>query len=168
MAEQNINKGIFREAVVFQMTWPGAPTIYYGDEAGVCGWTDPDNRRTYPWGHEDQELIDFHREMIRIHKENPALLSGSCRFLLGEHKLVAYGRFDASNKVVVIMNNNYEGIELKFSVMEIGIPDRSVLTQLILTTEEGYLLDPITYRVNDNKLYVRLPKVSAMVLRVNL
>lgn len=54
-----------REAVVMQMTWPGAPTVYYGDEAGVCGFTDPDNRRTYPWGHEDQELIAFHREMIR-------------------------------------------------------------------------------------------------------
>ncbi len=49
-----------------QMTWPGAPTIYYGDEAGVCGWTDPDNRRTYPWGNEDLELIEFHRYMTGI------------------------------------------------------------------------------------------------------
>ena len=39
-----------REAVTVQMTWVGAPTVYYGDEAGVCGFTDPDNRRTYPWG----------------------------------------------------------------------------------------------------------------------
>ena len=36
------------EAIAIQMTWPGAPTLYYGDEAGVCGFTDPDNRRTYP------------------------------------------------------------------------------------------------------------------------
>lgn len=35
---------------------------------GLCGFTDPDNRRTYPWGHEDQELLAFHKEMIRIHK----------------------------------------------------------------------------------------------------
>ncbi len=52
-AGQDINKAVFREAVVMQMTWPGAPTIYYGDEAGLCGFTDPDNRRTYPWGRED-------------------------------------------------------------------------------------------------------------------
>ena len=45
---------VMREAVVIQMTWPGAPTVYYGDEAGVCGFTDPDNRSTYPWGREDQ------------------------------------------------------------------------------------------------------------------
>ncbi len=41
------------------MTWPGAPTLYYGDEAGVCGFTDPDNRRTYPWGREDREAFEF-------------------------------------------------------------------------------------------------------------
>lgn len=167
-ANQNINKGVFREAVVFQMTWPGAPTIYYGDEAGVCGWTDPDNRRTYPWGHEDHELIEFHKEIIRIHKENSALMRGSYRFLHGSHKVVAYGRFDEHNKIIVILNNNYEDIELKFSVAELGIPDRSVLTQLILTTEDGYFLDSITYQVTDNRLFVRVPKISAVVIQANL
>ena len=48
-ANEYVNKAVMREAVVMQMTWVGAPTIYYGDEAGVCGFTDPDNRRTYPW-----------------------------------------------------------------------------------------------------------------------
>ena len=43
-----VSKAVFREAIVMQMTWPGAPTIYYGDEVGLCGFTDPDNRRTYP------------------------------------------------------------------------------------------------------------------------
>ena len=47
-ANENVNVAVLREAVVMQMTWPGAPTVYYGDEAGVCGFTDPDNRRTYP------------------------------------------------------------------------------------------------------------------------
>ena len=48
-AGRGINKAVMKEAVVFQMTWPGAPTLYYGDEAGQVGFTDPDNRRTYPW-----------------------------------------------------------------------------------------------------------------------
>lgn len=167
-ASQNINKGVFREAVVFQMTWPGAPTIYYGDEAGVCGWTDPDNRRTYPWGHEDHELIQFHKDIIRIHKENSALMKGSYRFLYGAHKVVAYGRFDENNKVIVILNINYEDMDLKFSVAELGIPNNTVLTQVMLTTEDGYLQDPIAYRVTDNRLFIRVPKISATVLRVNL
>ena len=76
-ASEGISYGIFRQGVVIQMTWPGAPTIYYGDEAGVCGWTDPDNRRTYPWGNEDLELIEFHRYMTGIRKSNPAFRTGS-------------------------------------------------------------------------------------------
>jgi len=67
-AEQDVNKAVFREGVVMQMTWVGAPTIYYGDEAGLCGFTDPDSRRTYPWGHEDQEMIQFHKDIIRLRK----------------------------------------------------------------------------------------------------
>ena len=71
-AEEYVNLAVMREAVVMQMTWVGAPTVYYGDEAGVCGFTDPDNRRTYPWGNENQELIEFHRDIIRIHKSSQA------------------------------------------------------------------------------------------------
>ena len=58
-ASEHVKKPVLREAVVIQMTWPGAPTLYYGDEAGVCGWTDPDSRRTYPWGKEDLEPVSY-------------------------------------------------------------------------------------------------------------
>lgn len=64
-ANEYVNKAVMREAVVMQMTWVGAPTIYYGDEAGVCGFTDPDNRRTYPWGREDHELLRFTKKRSR-------------------------------------------------------------------------------------------------------
>ena len=80
-ANRGINKGIMKEAVVIQMTWPGAPTIYYGDEVGVAGWTDPDNRRTYPWGKEDIDLLEFHKAVIKIHKQYSALKTGSLIFL---------------------------------------------------------------------------------------
>ena len=79
-ADEGIDKALFRLGVMIQMTWPGAPTIYYGDEAGLCGWTDPDNRRTYPWGREDQELIEFHRQLIRIHKDYQVFKTGSIIF----------------------------------------------------------------------------------------
>ena len=91
-ASEGISYGIFRQGVVMLMTWPGAPTIYYGDETGLCGWTDPDNRRTYPWGKEDQELIEFHRYMTGIHKRYPAFRKGSVRKLLAEQDLIAYAR----------------------------------------------------------------------------
>ena len=76
-ASEGIDYGTFRAAVVIQMTWPGAPTIYYGDEAGVCGWTDPDSRRTFPWGKENLELAEFHRYLTGIRNRNRAFRTGS-------------------------------------------------------------------------------------------
>ena len=121
-AQQDINKAVFREAVVIQMTWPGAPTIYYGDEAGLCGFTDPDNRRTYPWGREDQELIAFHKDIIRIHKENRELLRGSVKFLANDYQQISYGRFTDREKTVVTINNSDETKMVELSVWELGIP----------------------------------------------
>ena len=83
-AGENLNKGVFREAVTLQMTWPGAPTVYYADEAGQVGWTDPDNRRTYPWGREDPSLIGLHRKLISLRKELPVLKTGSLKPLLAD------------------------------------------------------------------------------------
>ena len=91
-ANRGVKVCVLREAVMVQMTWPGAPTVYYGDEAGVCGWTDPDSRRTYPWGHEDLELIEFHRYMIRIHKALPVLRCGAVKELLAGRNVIASGR----------------------------------------------------------------------------
>lgn len=163
-ANENINKGVFREAVVFQMTWPGAPTIYYGDEVGLCGWTDPDNRRGYPWGREDMELLNFHKDMIKIHKRLDALMRGSVIFLNGEYKVISYGRFTGRQAVVVIMNNDYEPRELNIHVRRLGVPDGAAMRTEILTTEEGYNLTPKEYVVRNNSLTISVPKISAMVL----
>ena len=164
-AEENINKGVFREAVVFQMTWPGAPTIYYGDEAGLCGWTDPDNRRGYPWGREDQDLIQFHRDIIRVHKSSEALMKGSVMFLHGTYKVVSYGRFLPGEAVVVILNNDYETQELNLHVRRLGIRDGAVMKTCITTTESGYSMEESKYTVANNKLKIKVSPISAVVLR---
>ena len=164
-AGENINKGVFREAVVFQMTWPGAPTIYYGDEAGLCGWTDPDNRRGYPWGREDQELIQFHRDIIKVHKESEALMKGSVMFLHGEYKVVSYGRFLTGEAVVVILNNDYEPHELNLHVRRLGVQNAAVMKTCITTTESGYQLDETEYVVANNKLKITVGPISAVVLK---
>ncbi len=164
-ANENVNKGVLREAVVMQMTWPGAPTIYYGDEAGVCGWTDPDSRRTYPWGHEDMELIQFHRDIIRIHKESSALKTGSLKVIYGAHKALAYGRFDGREHYVICINNNYEDIEIKLPVWQLGIFDGDSLVSLIETTEQGYTMEPTSYTVKDNTLHICVKGISGLVLK---
>ena len=163
-ANQNVNKGIMRAAVMIQMTWPGAPTLYYGDEAGLCGWTDPDNRRTYPWGREDMELIRFHKDMIRIHKNYEALIRGSVMFLHGAHKIIAYGRFTDTEQLVVILNTNYDDIDVKLHVRRIGVKNHEIMRRVMFTNEEGYSLEACDYKVEHNMLYMKVPKMSAMVL----
>lgn len=164
-ANQGINKAVMREAVTIQMTWIGAPTIYYGDEAGVCGFTDPDNRRTYPWGFEDKELIAFHKEMIRIHKENSELKTGSMKHLLGEYNIIGYGRFNKYAQIVVLVNNNDSEVNKSISVWELGIPKEAVLTQLIMTSADGYSIESKQYKLTGGHLTITLPPTSAVVLQ---
>lgn len=163
-ANEGINKAVMREAVVIQMTWPGAPTIYYGDEAGVCGFTDPDNRRTYPWGHEDQELVNFHKEMIRIHKENPEILTGSLKYIDGDYNIIGYGRFNRKSVTIVMVNNNQHEVTREVAIWHLGVPKKSVVKTLMFTTDEGYSTEAREYPVEAGKIKLVLPKTSAIVL----
>ncbi len=171
-ANEYVNLGIMREAVVMQMTWVGAPTVYYGDEAGVCGFTDPDNRRTYPWGHEDQELIAFHKEMIRIHKEHKALKTGSLNILNGslrvangdEYNILAYGRVQEDDRVVVIVNNRSELAEVTLPVWMVEVPRKCRMKKLLYSYQDGYSVDEEEYLVEDGEVVVNMGAYSALVL----
>lgn len=164
-ANEGINKAVFMEAVIIQMTWPGAPTIYYGDEAGVCGWTDPDNRRTYPWGSEDRELIAFHKAAIAMHKSQEVLKTGSYKPLVGEYNLIAYGRFNQKDAVVVIVNNSEDERRVRVPVWELGITDKDEMEQIFVTFDGGFGEEQLWYTVNGGWLDIGLRKTSAVVLK---
>ncbi|MCM1539918.1 MAG: glycoside hydrolase family 13 protein [Blautia sp.] len=164
-ANQNVRKAVFMEAVVMQMTWIGAPTIYYGDEAGVCGFTDPDSRRTYPWGHEDQELISFHRDIIRLRRENDELRTGSLKYLESDYNYLAYGRFHKRGQCLILINNNDYPVTKRVFVWEVGIPKAGKVKALIRTDEDGYHLDGQEYEVKAGKIVIELPKTSAIILK---
>ena len=163
-ANEYVNKAVMREAVVMQMTWVGAPTVYYGDEAGVCGFTDPDNRRTYPWGHEDQELIAFHKEAIRIHKEHPALKTGSLKILGGEENILSYARFKGHDRIIVVINNRSERAEVKVPVWEAEIPIKCRMKRLLYSYQEGYTTEYEEYLVEDGEVVANMGPHSALVL----
>ena len=163
-ANEYVNKAVMREAVVMQMTWVGAPTIYYGDEAGVCGFTDPDNRRTYPWGREDHELIAFHKEAICIHKEHPALRTGSLKILGGEENVLAYARFKGNDRIVIVINNRSERTEVKVPVWEAEIPAKCRMKRLLYSYKDGYTTKYEEYLVEDGEVVANMGPHSALVL----
>lgn len=163
-AEEYVNPAVMREAVAIQMTWVGAPTIYYGDEAGVCGFTDPDNRRTYPWGKEDQELLGFHKEMIRIHKEHPALRTGSLNILAWKENIFSFARFNQEEQIVAIINNRSELAEVTVPVWRAEVPVKGRMKRLMYSYEDGYTTAYEEYLVQDGEVVVNMGAYSALII----
>lgn len=137
-ASQDIDEAIFKQGVVMQMTLPGAPTLYYGDEAGVCGWTDPDNRRTYPWGHENFEILEFYRETIAIHRQHKVFKTGSYKPLVEQRDLLCYGRFDMDNAAFVAINTSDTDKTVSIPTWTLGVEDGESFERLIETSREFY------------------------------
>ncbi|MDY6367836.1 MAG: glycoside hydrolase family 13 protein [Clostridia bacterium] len=140
-AGEGIDKSVLRAAVVMEMTIPGAPTIYYGDEAGQVGWTDPDNRRTYPWGREDVNLISFHKDIIALRKAHPVLRTGSFKFLGYGDGYIAFARFDKKDYVITVVNNGDSELSLSLRLRDVGAEDGDAPTVVLTTDKFGYSLE---------------------------
>ena len=93
-------------AVIWQMTFCGLPSVYYGDEAGMQGFADPFNRGTYPWGREDETAYRFYWRLSRIRRRYDALRLGSWRPLLSDTDVVAYGRYHEGESAVIALNRS--------------------------------------------------------------
>lgn len=81
-----------RLAALVLFTFPGAPTVYYGDEAGMEGWEDPFNRAGYPWGQEDSELKSFFSSLVHLRREQPALQAGQLHWRWTAGSLLVFAR----------------------------------------------------------------------------
>lgn len=170
LAGVDINKGILKEAVIMQMTLPGAPTLYYGDEAGVVGWTDPDCRRTYPWGNEDEELLSFYKDIISIHKEYSSIKTGSLITLYtnSDNIVYAYARWDLNNKVIVAVNNNSTEQEVYIPVWQIGLKSGDTVKQIFSADEETHSMmneniKVIDYNDINGVIKVKIPPYGGVI-----
>lgn len=164
-AEEGVSLAVMREAIIMQMTWPGAPTLYYGDEAGLCGFTDPDNRRTYPWGKENRDLINFYREMIQIHRKSLALRKGSIKMLKAEPDLLAHGRFWGNEQIVVIINNSDHLKEVRVPVWQAEVAEGHNMARVMYSYEDGYIGEFEEYIVKEGNISLMMGKKSAIVLK---
>lgn len=119
-------RAALRLATLFQMTYPGAPCIYYGDEVGMHGRRDPDCRRAFLWpdgaGHPhpswDLELRDYFKRCIDLRKRHPALRRGDYVSLYAEGGLYAYLRRLDAESLVVVINNQSIAYELDLPVAQ--------------------------------------------------
>jgi 4-alpha-glucanotransferase len=89
-----------------QMTFPGVPCIYYGDEAGLEGYADPFNRGTYPWGKEDKETLDWYRRILRLHAEYEVLQTGDFKSFYFEPDVYGFTRAGDGEAITILINRH--------------------------------------------------------------
>ncbi len=146
-------------AMVFQFTYIGTPTIYYGDEYGMQGAGDPDDRRTFDWSKatlSDPPVALAHK-LVTIRNAYPALRTGSFMTLLTDDAddVYAYGRFDASNRIAVVLNAGAGAQNVTVPVWQLSMTNGSTVTDLLSDT---------AYTVENGKVTVTVPADSGVIL----
>lgn len=164
-ASFNINKAVMRMASVFQFIWPGLPTLYYGDEAGLTGWTDPDNRRPYPWGNEDTELIDFYKILIKIRKNNSVLRDGSYKFIYSDYGVVAVARFDDECTIAAAFNNLDEERKISLPVWIAGAKAEGEAVTVLQCGRDYFNTDKIKYPVREGCIDICIPSYGCIIVK---
>lgn len=111
------NKGadLLKLAVTIQMTVPGVPLIYYGDEVGLLGEADPDNRRPYPWGFEDKDILIYYKRFTSLRKHNEVLKKGDIRFFYTHRDILAFERLYKKESIIILVNRNKSEV-IKFDI----------------------------------------------------
>ncbi|QIZ06675.1 amylopullulanase [Priestia megaterium] len=147
-------------ASILQMGYPGAPTIYYGDEAGQTGSKDPDDRRTYPWGNENKDLIAHYQKIGQIRKENADLFAhGDLHHLYAKGDVLAYVRTKETKSGLVIINRGK-------TTQTVDIDTKVLLANGLRFVDQ---LDPeYLTTTKDDKLSLTVPAESGrMLITVN-
>ena len=103
-AQRERGIALLRLAALALFSFPGVPTVFYGDEAGMEGWEDPFNRGTYPWGREDTAIRDYFTRLSGLRKQRTSLRRGGIRWLEAQGRLVAYIRETAGERIVTVLN----------------------------------------------------------------
>lgn len=136
-------------AAIIQFTMPGSPTIYYGDEAGQQGYEDPFNRRTYPWGNEDTEILEFYKKLGNVRSNSKALNKGQLRFLEADNDILIYERQIEDEQMLILVNRGYETVcyaveNANEIVPVIGQPeifiDENELQSIALEPQKAYIV----------------------------
>ena len=147
-------------ATLCQMTYPGAPSVYYGDEIGLEGGKDPDCRRAFNWDEQiwNHELRDYMKQCIALRKKYSALRTGDFRVIYAEGKAVAYYRQLGDEKLIIALNSDTQAATINIVTREV-LPDDAKL-KVIFGNKASYLT------ANGSLTTLKIPKREGIVLKV--
>ena len=136
-----------------QFTYAGAPTIYYGDEIGMTGADDPDDRRAFTWGKGSKELVTWYAKLADIRSQYSALRTGSVEPIdVNDDAIMGYVRSD-DNDIITVLGNNADSA--KEITVSIGTNATSKITDIVSGT---------SYDVKDGKVKVNIPAYRGVIL----
>ena len=127
-------------ASFLQYTLPGCPSLYYGDEAGMEGYKDPFNRRPYPWGREDWDLISHYRRLGQLRKNCEALRLGDIQFFQAGDKHLGFSRSYAGKTVYVYANRSGDPWEIPSGKILLGYSLQLIAPEHLTLGPRGFCI----------------------------
>ena len=125
-------------AAFLQYTLPGSPSLYYGDEAGMEGGRDPFNRRPYPWGRENTEILDHFRQLGKLRREHPAFRLGDIRFFQAGDRHIGFTRSYAGKTYRVCCNRSADPWEVRAGAILMGFHLQMVTPDSLILAPRGF------------------------------
>ena len=141
-----------------QYTYAGAPTVYYGDEIGMTGNDDPDDRRAMEWGKGNQALVEWYAKLAAIRAQYPALRTGSVEAFAPTADVMGYVRRDNADTLIVLANRAASSASITLNLEELGV-SASALTDLVSGK---------SYTVVDGKVTVSVDAYRGVILTENV
>jgi len=166
---ENVTEGKQRQrlAALIQMTLPGAPTLYYGDEVGLGGDNDPDNRRTYPWGdvegdprQPDNNMLAYYTGLTTLRRANGVFANGDLQFLLTDdtNGTLAYSRKAGDAAALVVLNTSK-------NVRRVTVPINGYLPNgTVLRGAGGCIAQDANLAVENGAVTIELQPLCGVVL----
>ena len=127
-------------ASFLQFMLPGAPSIYYADEAGMEGYKDPFNRRTYPWGNENQVLLAHFRQLGQMRKTIPALRLGNIDFFCNSAGRIGFSRCYQGKKYRIYCNRSAENWDIPAGKLLFSSNLRAAAPNWLTLGENGFCI----------------------------
>lgn len=115
VSEYRLGKKRLLLAYAILATLPGIPSIFYGDEVGLEGYSDPFNRLTFPWGNEDKEILDFYKKIGKIRREHTVYKDGDFELKYLSENLLIFSRYNKKSSYLTIINNSEHEICITLS-----------------------------------------------------
>ena len=127
-------------ATFLQYMLPGCPSIYYADEAGMEGYKDPFNRRPYPWGREDTELLEHYMRLGKLRTSCEALRLGDIHFFQAGDKHLGFERSYNGKTVKVYANRSADSWEIPYGKILLGYSLQVVAQDYLVIGPRGFCI----------------------------